>query len=115
MATFQELEKEYAKRIKTKIVSDGFTSTSKVSPQDLLHSRTLQEAKKIRREIDLLVYSKSEKPLSESDKYKIIEGIDKELGLPKKIERNFSIVESASNDDLADLADAIENMLGGKK
>lgn len=115
MATFQELARDYAKRIKDAIASDGFTSRSRVSPQDLRNSRTLQEAKKIKREIDDLIYTQSKKPLSEEDKRKIIEGIDQELGLPKNIQKSYNIVESASNDDLADLADVIENVLGGKK
>lgn len=115
MAIFQELARDYAKRIKDAIASDGFTSRSKVSPQGLRNSRTLQEAKKIKREIDGLIYTQSKKPLSEEDKRKIIEGIDQELGLPKNIQKSYHIVESASNDDLADLADEIENVLGGKK
>lgn len=115
MATFQELAKDYAKRIKDAMVSDGFTSKSKISSQDLRNSKTLQEAKQIKRDIDGLVYTQSRKPLSEDDKRKIFEQIDKELGLPKKIQKSQYIVESASNDDLSDLADVIENILGGKK
>jgi len=115
MATFQELARDYAKRIKDAIASDGFTSRSKISPQDLRNSRTLQEAKKIKREIDDLIYTQSKLPLSEDDKRRIIEQIDQELGLPKNIQKSYNIVESASNDDLADLADEIENVLGGKK
>lgn len=115
MATFQELARDYAKRIKDAIASDGFTSRSKISPQDLRNSRTLQEAKKIKREIDDLIYTQNKRPLSEDDKRRIIEQIDQELGLPKNIQKSYNIVESASNDDLADLADEIENVLGGKK
>lgn len=115
MATLQELARDYAKRIKDAIASDGFTNRSKISQQDLRNSRTLQEAKKIKREIDGLTYSVSKKSLSEEDKRKIIEGIDQELGLPKNIQKSYNIVESASNDDLADLADEIESVLGGKK
>ncbi|MCG7552040.1 hypothetical protein [Pseudoalteromonas sp. Of11M-6] len=115
MATFQELARDYAKRIKDAIASDGFTSRSRISPQDLRGSRTLQEAKQVKREIDGLIYKQSKKPLSEDDKRKIIEQIDQELGLPRNIQKSYNIVESASNDDLADLADEIENVLGGKK
>lgn len=115
MATFQELAKNYAKRIKDAILFDGFTTRSRISPQDLRGSRTLQEAKKIKREIDGLIYTQSNKLLSEDDKRKIIEQIDQELGLPRNIQKSYNIVESASNDDLADLADEIENVLGGKK
>ena len=115
MATFQELARDYAKRIKDAIASDGFTSRSKISPQDLRNSRTLQEAKKIKREIDDLIYTQNKRPLSEDDKRRIIEQIDQELGLPKNIQKSYNIVESAINDDLADLADEIENVLGGKK
>lgn len=115
MATFQELARDYAKRIKEAISSDGFTSRSRISPQDLRGSRTLREAKTIKREIDGLVYTQNQKPLSDADKRNIIEQIDQELGLPRRIEKRYHIVESASNDDLSDLADEIENVLGGKK
>ena len=115
MATFQDLAKDYAKRIKEAIASDGFTGISRISPQNLLYSRTLQEAKEIKSEIDGLVYSKDNKPLSEDDKHNLIEQIYQELGLPRRIQKNHNIIESASNDDLSDLADEIENLLGGKK
>ncbi|WP_158236047.1 hypothetical protein [Hydrogenovibrio sp. SC-1] len=48
MATFQELERDYAKHMKEAIASDGFTSSSKISPQDIQNPRTLQEAKIIK-------------------------------------------------------------------
>ena len=115
MATFQELARDYAERIKGAISSDGFSDRSKVLPQDLRNSQTLREAKRIKQEIDGLVYTQSQKPLSDSDKRSIIEQIDNELGLPKNIQKSYYIVESASNDDLADLADEIENILGGRK
>lgn len=115
MATFPERAKDYAKRIREAIASDGFTSRSKISPQDLLNSKTLREAKDIKRAIDGLIYTQSKKPLSENDKRQIIEQIDQELGLPRKIQKGYNIVESASNDDLSDLADEIENVLGGRK
>jgi len=115
MATFQELASKYAERIKAAISSDGFSSRSKLSPQDLRHSQTLREAKLIKQEIDGLVYSQSQKALTDADKRSIIEKIDGELGLPKNIQKSYHIVEAASNDDLADLADEIENILGGRK
>lgn len=115
MATLQGLAKGYAKRIKDAIVSDGFTSRSRIDPQDLRNSRTLQEAKKIKHEIDGLIYTQSKKPVTEDDKRKITEKIDHELGFPRNIQKIYNIVESASNDDLSDLADEIENVLGGKK
>jgi hypothetical protein len=115
MATFQELARDYAKRIREAIASDGFTSRSKISPQDLRNSKTLREAKEVKREIDGLIYTQSKQPLSEADKRAIRDLIDQELGLPRNIQRSHNIVESASNDDLSDLADEIENVLGGKK
>lgn len=100
MATFQELARDYARRIREAIASDGFTRGAKASPQDLRNSKTLQEAKKIRREIDGLVYTQNNNPLSEADKRRIKELVDQELGLPKKIQEGYGI-ESASNDDLS--------------
>ena len=78
------------------------------------NSKTLQTAKEIGREIDGLVYTASRQPLSDADKRAIKELIDRELGLPTRMQKSFA-VESASNDDLSDLADVIENILGGNK
>ncbi|WP_010605706.1 hypothetical protein [Pseudoalteromonas maricaloris] len=115
MATFQELARNYAERIRSAIASDGLSNRTKVYADDLRGSNTLLEAKRIKREIDSLVYSGSNTPLSEADKRDILERLNQELGLPTHRQKSFGIVESASNDDLADLADEIENVLGGKK
>jgi len=115
MASFQELARQYAKRIREAINADGFNSRSKVSPKDLQGSETLAEAKRVKRDIDGLVYTQSRKQLSEQEKRKLIKQIEEELGLPQNIQKSHNIVESASNDDLSDLADEIENILGGKK
>lgn len=115
MATIQELARGYAKQIKDAIASDGFTSRARVSPQELQNSKTLIELRKVKREIDGLIYTPSNKPISDIDKRNIIEQVDQELGLPTTAQKSFNIVESASNDDLSDLADVIENVLGGKK
>jgi len=114
MATFQELARGYARRIREAIESDGFTSRARVARDQLRVSRTLREAKNINREIDELIYTESRKPLSDTDKRSIKELIDLELGLPRGLKEGYGI-ESASNDDLSDLADVIENILGGKK
>ena len=81
---------------------------------EIKNSKTLQTAKEIGREIDGLVYTASRQPLSDADKRAIKELIDRELGLPTRMQKSFA-VESASNDDLSDLADVIENILGGNK
>lgn len=114
MASFQELAQGYAKRIKQAITSDNF-NRFRILTQDLRYSKTLREAKAIKSEIDSLVYSESNKPIGEDDKRKIIELIDQELGLVRKSQKGYHLVEAASNDDLSDLADEIENILGGRK
>ncbi|WP_136484964.1 hypothetical protein [Vibrio sp. H11] len=115
MATFNELARQYAKRIRDAIDADGFNNRSKIGPKDLQGSQTLAEAKRVKRDIDGLVYTASQQTLSEQDKRKIIKQIEEELGIPQNIQKSRNIFESASNDDLADLADEIENVLSGKK
>lgn len=112
MATFNELAKDYAERIRRAIRTDNFQTLRSLSPNDLIQSNTLREAKAVKRDIDSLVYTESNKPLSEQDKNRLVQDVDQELGLPRRTQK--SLVESASNDDLADLADEIENVLRGK-
>ena len=114
MATFQELASGYAKRIREAIALDGFTNRTRVASHEIKNSKTLQTAKEIGREIDGLVYTASRQPLSDADKRAIKELIDRELGLPTRMQKSFA-VESASNDDLSDLSDFIENIIGGNK
>ncbi|PHR68283.1 hypothetical protein [Alcanivorax sp.] len=112
MASFNELAKEYAQRIKQAIKRDGFSHGRKITGSNVQGSETLREAKAIKRDIDNLVYTSSNQPLTPQDRKRIIEQIDRELGLPKRIiEEGF--VTNASNDDFSDLADEIENILKG--
>jgi hypothetical protein len=113
MPTFSELGQSYAERIKAALAKDGFTTTSRISASDLPYSSTLRELKAIKSDIDGLVYTESRKALSESDKGRVLIEIQKQLYLPnvRQIER---MVEFASNDDLSDLADTIENILKGR-
>lgn len=113
MATFDELAREYAQRIRTAIRTDGFTANRRPWASDVAGSRTLQEAKAVKRDIDGLVYTKNNRSLSPEDKQQIIEQIDRELGLPKRI-IGEGFVNKASNDDFSDLADEIENILKGR-
>jgi len=113
VATFQELAKQYADRIRKAIQADNFSRIRSLSSFDVMGSETLRETKAVKRDIDNLVYTDSRKPLTEQDKDRLVKDIDQELGLPRRIQK--SLVESASNDDLADLADQIENVLKGKK
>lgn len=115
MAKMKELAKKYANRIKVAINSDGFPTNKKIDPNDLINSNTQQEIKAVKRDIDGLIYEQSKQRLTEDDKRKIIDEINRELGLPRTIQKSDQLSESASNDDLSDLADAVENMLRGKK
>lgn len=113
MASFNELAKAYANRIRQAIRSDGFIPERTITGTSVQRSETLKEAKLVKREIDNLVYTKSNQALTPQDKKLIIEQVDQELGLPKRIvEKSFVI--NASNDDFSDLADEIENILKGK-
>jgi hypothetical protein len=114
VATFDELAKQYAARLKKSIASDGFIAHGEVSPEELKTSETLREAKSIKGEIDGLSYTSSGKPLSDADKQIIVERIDEELGRSFEIRKSVPVFESASNDDLSKLADVIESILRGK-
>jgi len=112
MATFNELAKRYAQRILDAIAQDGFSEYTTITASALRASKTVQEIKTVKRNIDGLVYTETEKPISESDKTRIIIEIQKELHLPSQRQMEL-VLEAASNDDLSDLADEIENILKG--
>ncbi|ODS31580.1 MAG: hypothetical protein SCARUB_03301 [Candidatus Scalindua rubra] len=114
MATFQELGKQYARRIREAFIADGFSRFKSISPYDLKLSSTLRELKAIHSEIDRLVYTDTNESLSEADKNRIITEIQKELHLPT-FRQTEMIFKAASNDDLTDLANEIENILRGDK
>ena len=113
MATLNELSQQYTRRISEAIAKDGFTKYSKVTTASLSSSSTLRELKNIKHHIDSLVYTGTQDRLSETDKNIIIEGIRQELNLPSQRQMKV-ILEAASNDDLSDLTDEIENILKGK-
>jgi len=113
MPTYSELAKQYSDRIKSALAKDGFTVTSRISASNLRYSATLKELKAIKSDIDSLVYTESRKSLSENDKSRVLVEIQQELHLPN-LRQMENLVESASNDDLSDLADEIENILKGR-
>ncbi|SGZ09748.1 hypothetical protein [Moritella viscosa] len=113
MATFNEFARQYAQRIKDAIRRDGFRPNQRISSSDIARSYTLSEAKSVKQDIDNLVFTSTNQPLSEADKRKIVEQIDVELGLPKR-KLNEKFVSNASNDDFSDMADEIENILRGR-
>ena len=114
MPTFNELARGYAERINGAINSDGFSGRTRMSSSDLRNSRTLSELKIIKGEIDNLILSDTNKPLDEIQKRSIVEQLETELGLPVYRQKSLNITESASNDDLSDLADVVENILRGR-
>ena len=113
MPTINELAKRYARRILNAIERDGFSKYKKVTASSLASSATINELKAIKQEIDGLYYSETKKPISEADKLQLITEIQRELHLPSRKQMEM-IFESASNDDLSDLADEIENILKGQ-
>ena len=115
MPTYDELAKVYAERIQRAISADGFKLGEGISDNDLRLSNTLSEAKSVKRDIDNLVHTTSKTPLSEDNKRSLIVKINQELGLGGDFYKSHLFIESASNDDLSDLADEIENILSGSK
>jgi hypothetical protein len=114
MTTFNEhaqrYAQRYAQRILEAIAKDRFSTYTKITASALYASKTIQEIKSVKRDIDALVYPETRKPSSESDKRRIIVEIQKELNVPTQRQME-SIFETASNDDLSDLADEVENIL----
>ena len=114
MVTFSELSKKYAQRIRSAITNDGFNRLQEVSTSKFRSSGTFDVLKEIRNEINNLVYEENQKPLSDSDKKRIYEDISQELRLPRyKPLSEQAIVKAASNDDLTDLIDAINDIVQG--
>ena len=114
MATIDELSRGYVQRILAAVARDGFTEYSNITTASLYQSEILTELKGINQEIEKLVYADSDKPLSPADKIKIKDKV-KQILRPRSPEKIGLIFESASNDALTNLADAIENILKGAK
>ncbi len=113
MPTFEELSSQYAKRIFDAISKDGFKPYGRLTASDLRGSWTLAVLKEIRKEIDGLVYTKDQNPLTDFDKNKIHDGLARLLRL-SSYQESIKLTESASNDDFTDLVDTIDNILKGK-
>ena len=82
MATYNEVSKRYVQRIRVALERDGFSGTRRITNFEFRYSNTFTVLKEIRDDINDLVYEKSQKPLSNTDKQKIYEGISEELRLP---------------------------------
>ena len=113
MSTFSEVGKQYADRIVQALASDGFVKVGSVRSSQLPASRTLSAFKAIGRDIDQLVMSDTKKPLSEEQKRAIYEAIAQELRLRSAVVSE-SMVRCASNDDLTDVVDYIDQILQGR-
>lgn len=84
MATFNELAQRYAQRILAAISQDGFSKIHKNYCIVFIGLTNNSKLKSVKSDIDSLVYTESQKPLSESDKTRIIVEIQKELHLPSQ-------------------------------
>lgn len=113
MPTYDDFSKKYAKQILEAFQRDGFTAYTKVSTQSLRGSSTVAALKSIKQEIDTLVYEGTSTRLSIADKNRIYEGLSLELRLPS-LQKSISLCEAASNDDLTDLVDTVDNILKGR-
>ena len=113
MPTYEDFYKQYARRILQALERDGFSPYSRVTTAQLRGSSTLSELKAIKREIDGLVYEGTSNKLSIQDRNRIYRGLSEELRLPT-LQKSIELCEAASNDDLTDLVDTIDNILKGK-
>lgn len=113
MPSFDDFSKKYARQILEAFHRDGFTVYTRISVQNLRGSNTVSVLKSIKQEIDSLVYEGSTTTLSIADKNKIYEGLSRELRLPS-LQKSAEFCEAASNDDLTDLVDTVDNILKGR-
>jgi len=113
MATFNELGKQYAERIVQALETDGFVKSGSVRSTQLPSSRTLSELKAVGRDIDQLVMSDTKKPLSDEQKHTLYEAIARGLNLRSAVVTE-GMVRCASNDDLTDVVDYIDQILQGR-
>ncbi len=113
MATYEDFYKQYAKRILAAIGKDGFSPYSRITASQLRGSNTLSELKSIKQAIDGLVYEGTDNHLSTEDRNRIYRGLSQALRLPT-LQKSIDLCEAASNDDLTDLVDTIDNILKGK-
>jgi len=113
MATFEDFAEQYASRIRTAIREDGFSTAARLTAQELRASRTLTALKAVDSEINGLVMSETKEPLTAEQKRRIYQGIAKELGL-FDLTIGESMVKAASNDDITDLVDYIDQIIRGR-
>lgn len=113
MPTYSDFSQLYARRILAAIQEDGLAFKDRVSEADLVDSNTLQILKSVKREIDSIVYEGTKNRLSRQDRERIYRGISQELHLPT-LQKSIDLCEAASNDDLTDLVDTIDNILKNK-
>lgn len=106
--SFKAVGLEYAERIRAAVRTD--TAHGRLSsPDSFRSSDTLAELKEISRELDMLVESTTNKPLSDQDKRTILEHTDADLRLRPGQSRDF--IKAASNDQIADVLDKIDQLL----
>lgn len=113
MPTYEEFYRQYARRILEALERDGFSPFHRVTTMQLRGSYTLAELKRIKNEIDGLVYEGTTNRLSIEDRNRIYRGLSAELRLPT-LQKSIDLCEAASNDDLTDLVGTIDNILKGK-
>ena len=111
MAKFSELAVRYATRIRSSIGADHFSTATRITARDVRLSQTLAVLKEIDREINRLVSSDTNRLLTPSQRRSIYEGIAKELGL-LDLTIGESLVKAASNDEITDLIDYIDQIIG---
>ncbi len=113
MPTLAEFGKSYAERIADALRQDGFTRYATINESVVRSSRTARVLRDILREIDGLVIAETREKLSASDRAAIWRTVATELTLPDAVLMEKAAM-AASNDDLTDLVDTIDNILKGR-
>lgn len=112
MATYEELSRKYVDKILAAIKQDNFQKSIRITSYDFKPSATFAALREIRSEINGLVYQETQQPISEADKSNLYKQLSEKLGLPsyRQLSEN-TIVKAISNDDLADLIDAVNDII----
>lgn len=116
MPTSKELAKKYAQRIRDNVHKDGFYLNSKIKITWFRESHTYFEIQRINQEIDNLIYADNTTEeaikLSFEDKNRIYRLLSEELNT-LAMQDGADFRESASNDNLTELLEIVNNLLKG--
>lgn len=109
MPSYEEFGSKYAKLIRDSVREDGFVKKAFVTRGDIEYSKTIRQLRVIDRELNTLVESETDRPISEKSKSHILEIAARDLGLKSANDLRIGI-RAASNDDFDKVVDFIDSV-----